>query len=936
MTPERWNRISAIFDAVLEVGPQGRVAFLRDACAGDETLRSEIERMLAEDERSQKLLDRPAIGPLAEPQKTGGDGLSSETTEGDITGKLVQGRFQIKARLGAGGMGEVYLADDPKLKRLVALKRLPPHLRADQRYRSNLLREARRASSLTDPHIAQVFDVLEEDGEAFLVMEYIEGATLRKRIAFPLPLEELLDIAIQCSEGLLAAHQKGVVHCDIKPENIIITPAGLVKILDFGIAKRLPVQEAGNTTSLEPAGLIGTPNYMAPEVLAGEPADARSDIYSLGVTLFEAGVGKHPRQLALPNNSAEAPKKLDGIALPCEVVGILAKMVNVSPAQRYADTAELLQELRSVRNSRVWEIDVREIPASRLNRRIAVGIAALAVTAAMAAVTPHLQTWLYRRFHPVPEQKQVVVLPFSVAGADVNTKAFADGLSEVLSAKLTQLTERPQFQVIPASEVRAKHVMNAIDARKEFGVNLVIEGTWQQVGSSVHVMPVLVDATTNRQLRANEFVAQSSDPIGLETQVASGVLRMLDIELQPAEKPSFDQQGTMASNAYAHYLRGRGYLDDFTKPENIESAIAEFSSALQQDPYYSRALAGLGDAYWKKYEASNDPQWSSLARTNCSRAVELGKSESSGHACLGQVLRGTGEYEQALVEYRRALDLEPTSDEAVEGLANVYASLNKPEDAEATFRKAIALRPKYWLEYNKLGVFYHNRGRDAEAADMFSHVISLAPDSFKGWSNLGGIYVLQGQYQRAVETLQHSISIRPTYQAYSNLATAFFELRQFEDAARACDGALTYNNRNYLVWGNLANALYYAKRRREAEDAYKRAIELAQQTLAVNPRDAVTLGNLASYYSSLGNDELAVDSLNRALKIAPKDPDVLFDAALIYSGTSNGQLALRYIRMALDQGLAPTLVRDAPAFDSLRGSPQFDSLLSDFGVTHRN
>jgi serine/threonine-protein kinase len=856
-----------------------------------------------------------------------------QTTEGVLIGKLVQGRFRIRARLGVGGMGEVFLADDLKLKRCVALKRLPPKMRSDERYRSSLLREARRASSLNDPHIAQVYDVLEEDGEAFLLMEYIEGTTLRQRIASPLSAVEFLDIAIQCAGALLTAHRKGVVHCDIKPENIMLTPAGQVKILDFGIAKRLPFQDAGTTTSsVEPEGLLGTPNYMAPEVLAGNVPDAKSDIYSLGVTFYEACAGRHPRQSSAPNPGATGAAVPDRPAPPQAIELIVKKMLHSDPAQRYSDAAELLRDLRSVQESRSWELSPHRGRAGLIGprRALAMGAALLLAILAWVAVT-QVRPLVYRALHPVPEQKQVAVLPFSVAGADASTKAFADGLSEVLSAKLTQLTERPQFQVIPVSEVRARHVATAADARKEFGVNLVIEGSWQQAGGTVHVVPVLIDATRNRQLRANEFVAASTDPIGLEAEVASGVLRMLEVELRPEEQSSFKGQGTTESDAYAHYLRGRGYLEEFAKPENIDTAISEFSGALQRDPYYARALAGLGEAYWKKYEATNDPQWSTLSKTNCERAVNLAESESAGHACLGQVLHGTGEYQQALVQYRRALELEPTSDDAVAGLAGAYASLGKTKEAEATYRKAIALRPKYWPGYNSLGVFYHNHGRDSEAAEMFAQVVSIAPDSFRGWSNLGGAYVMEGRYAEAIETLQRSITVRPTDRAYSNLATAFFDLRRFGEAARAYNEALQIDSAKYVVWGNLGDAYQYSGDRDRASVAYQKAIALAKRRLEVNPRDATVLGNLALYYSDLGQVKLAHENLGRALRLVPNDAGVLLDAALVYNNFGDVGQAIHWLEKALQQGFLFDTVRNAPVFDSLRGDPRFKSLLDRYG-----
>jgi tetratricopeptide (TPR) repeat protein len=683
----------------------------------------------------------------------------------------------------------------------------------------------------------------------------------------------------------------------------------------------LPASEAGSTTTTsELEGLIGTPNYMAPEVLAGTAPDPRSDIYSLGVTLFEASVGRRPTA----SSDASARAVFDRPATLPAIERILTKMLQADPARRYSDAGELLRDLETVRESH-----------PRTVRRIAIATAALflAVLLSWVAVT-RVRPWVYGLLHPVPGQKQVAVLPFTVAGADAGSKAFADGLSEVVSAKLSQLTGRPQFQVIPASEVRDRHVTTATDARKEFGVNLVIEGTWLQVSGSVHVMPVLIDATTNRQLRSSEFVAASSDPIGLESEVASGVLNMLEIELEPKEQASFNGQGTSESSAFAHYLRGQGYLEEFAKPENIDLAISEFSGALKQDPYYARALAGLGEAYWKKYEATRDPQWSTLSQRDCAHAVELGESESSGHACLGQVLRGTGEYQQALVQYRRALELEPTSDDAVAGLAKTYASLNKPKEAEATYRKAIALRPKYWYGYNALGAFDFNQGRYSDAAEMFAHIVSIAPDSSLGWSNLGGAYIMEGRYQQGIEALQHSISIRPDYDAYTNLATAYFDLRQFQNAATQCLRALQLDDRDYMTWGNLASAYYYGGQRGEAAKAFAKAATLAQEQLAVNPRDATVLGNLASYYSSLEQDARAEETIGRALKLAPTDPDVLEDAAMVYSD-SRPDLAVRYLENALRHGLTASTILQIPAFDNLRKNGKLQSLLKRYGGTEQ-
>ena len=930
MTPERWSRIRALFDEALEVGPQSRGAFLRNACTGDESLRLEIESLLAEDVQTHGLLDSPP--PTAPMSSIGRDERSgdSQATTRDLTGKLVQGRFHVRSRLGAGGMGEVYLADDPKLKRSVALKRLPPQMRSDERYRSSLLREARRASSLNDPHIAQVYDVLEEGGEVYLLMEYVEGVTLRQRITSPLSTVEFLDIALQCSEALAAAHRRGVVHCDIKPENIMLTASGLLKVLDFGIAKRLPSQDAGTTTSgAQPEGLFGTPKYMAPEILAGAAPDPRSDIYSLGVTLSEACVGKWPRPSDPPQAAADVPALPDRPAPPPAIGRILTKMLHADPSQRYADATELLTELRSVRDSRSWEVSPHSLGARLMGRRGELAIGGVLLLAVLAWVTvTQGRPWLYRALHPVPDQKQVAVLPFSIAGADLSTKAFADGLSEVLSAKLTQLTERPQFQVIPVSEVRAKHVVTAADARKEFGVNLVIEGTWQQAGGAVHVMPVLINTASNRQLRANEFIAASTDPIGLEAEVAAGVLKMLEIELQPAERSSFGNQGTAAPDAYAYYLRGRGYLEEFQKPESIENAISVLGSALTEDYRFGSAYAGLGEAYWRKYEHTQDPEWVNKAREACAKATELGNAGAAGGNCLGLIDNGTGKFQEASEQFQKALAAEPTSDAAYVGLGQAFEGLGRLDDAEATYKQTIRLRPQYAAGYNWLGLFYYHRARYADAIRLFSQVVKVSPDSYVGYSNLGGAYSDAGNYQAAVPRLTRSIEIRPTYLAYSNLGTAYFNQGRFADAVNSYERALKLDDRHYAVWGNLGDAYYWTPGgRKDSTPAYRRALALAAKDYEVNPRDALLIGYIAQYHAMLGERGLALDGIQRALRLDPKSPELAFTSAIVYDQCGDASSTLSMLKRAIAGGISVETVRATPNFSNMESEPKFRTLL---------
>ena len=854
-----------------------------------------------------------------------------------MTGKTV-GRFAIRARLGAGGMGEVYRADDTRLKRAVALKRIAPRVKADENYRQRFLREAQCASGLTSQNVAGVYDVLEENGEIFLVMEYVEGETLRQRLARPLGLEEFLGIATQCVGALVAAQERGIVHRDIKPENVMLTPAGQVKILDFGVAKKLPRPD--DTTTLDSSGesLSGTPAYMAPEVLLEKDPDQRADIFSLGVVFYESLSGRQPflggSFLATTDrilHEVPAPLRQLNPKVPAELERIVAKMLAKDPAERYATAADLLVDLRAVQRGSAYPTRVPPgaLPAVSNRRWMIAAIIGVLLAAGLGLLAPNLSDrwnrWLGRTAMASP--RNLAVLPFQAIGGSPDNQAYCDGITETLTASLTQLTATHALQVVPAREVRARRISSADAARRELGVSLVLEGSMDRSGAVVRVNYALVDARTLRQVRAGTVTAEASDPFGVQDRVAAGMVGMLELELKPQERQAIETHGTRVAGAYEFYLQGRGYLQNYDKPENIENAISVFERALRLDPNYALAHAGLGEAYWKRYEARKDSQWIEPARKACERALSLDSRLAAAHICVGTIEDGTGHSEKAVAEFRRALEAEPTSDDAYRGLGNAYEHLGQLADAEKTYRQAIQLRPNYWAGYNWLGVFYQHHGRYPEAAEMFSQVVALVPDSFRGYSNLGTSYVPQGRYADAIGVLERSVAIRPTGAAYSNLATAYFYQRRFGDAARTYQEALKLDDRNYVVWGNLAEAYNWTPgKQAEAAAAYRKALLLAQARMEVNPRAAGTLASLAHYHAMLGERKTALVHLQHALEIAPDDPDVRFQAALVHNQLGEAEQALGWLEKAVAAGSSLTMIRDTPDFDRLRASPRFQAL----------
>jgi serine/threonine-protein kinase len=524
---------------------------------------------------------------------------------------------------------------------------------------------------------------------------------------------------------------------------------------------------------------------------------------------------------------------------------------------------------------------------------------------------------------PLPVMKHLAVLPFVAVDPDTNARAFSQGLSEALTAKLTQLTTKHPLQVVPASEIRAQSISSVEQAHTILGVNLVFEGSFRLSGPLIRVTYDLVDARSRRVLRADAITADANDPFLLEDQVVDSALRSLDLELTWQERHRIASRGTTEPAAYDLYLRGRGYLLDYQDPENTKKAIAAFTEALQRDPQYAPAFAGLGEGYWQKFEQTHDSTWVQQAEEACRHA----NASSVGHGCLGTVFNGTGSYEQAAQEFERELKIDPTSDSAYRGLAYAYEKLGKADDAERTYLSAIKARPRYWAGYSWLGVFLVDQGRYAESLEMFAKVNELAPDNIRGYNNRGGIYVLTGRFAEAETVLKKSLNIRPTADAYLNLGTADFYLHKFEDAASAYEQALKLDSQNRTAWGNLADAYYWIPaKRKDALDAYRKATTLGEEQVRVNPNNAVLRSYLAVYYAMLNERRSANMHLAKALASHDHAPDIFLNSAIIYNQFGNSADAILSLKKGLQLGLLPVVASNHPSLDNLKSDPAVKAL----------
>lgn len=847
---------------------------------------------------------------------------------GDLTGSTV-GRFRVDFLVGAGGMGEVYCAEDSALKRRVALKRIAPALRADPHVVHQFRREAQRASALSHPCIAAIYDILEENGEVLLVLEYVEGETLRSRCQAPISIGGALRILRQCAEALVAAHDKQVVHLDLKPENIMETAEGKVKVLDFGVAHRLDQTEATATTD-SMLGMGGTLAYMAPEQLLGHGVDARADIFALGVVGYEMLAGRHPfrgenwgETLDRTLHAEPVPLHELNPAVWPQLEQIIQRMLAKDVNARYASARELLQDLHVLERegSAATTILVPPVPRPKWRTWFAAAAALLLLLAAVLLLVG--RDWI--RQVPdqplMPARKHVAVLPFRVIG-NPELQSYSDGLMDTVTTRLTKFTDPDTLGVVSAGEVRALKVKTVDEARKELGANLVLEGSLQRAGDSVRVAFALIDAATRRQVRADAVTASAADPFQLEDSVAAAVMRILAVEQKPGVAPA--SRATKVNGAYEYYLRGQGALLEYDNPDNVGRAASDFTRAIALDGNFALAYAARGQATWASYKENRQPNLVEIARHDCARAVQLDPTAAAAHVCLASVEDATGHYKQAAAEFERALDQDPGNDAAYRGLGSAYEHLGKFQEAERTYVRAIRLRPQYWAGYNWLGAFYMKQSRYADAAEQFKKAALVAPENSRPHSNLGGAYVLMGRYEDAVPQLQQAIDLRPNPAAYSNLGLANFHLRRFDQAVAAYEQAYRLNSADFLYAGNLAETYFWAPgKRAESHKMFQRAIDLGEKQIAVDPRDGDTLSELAKWYAYQAQKKPALDHLQRALSLQPNNATVLFNGAIVHNLLGDRSAALALLKKALALGYSRAQAGAAIEFENLKADPAF-------------
>ncbi len=842
--------------------------------------------------------------------------------------------FELLEKLGEGGMGAVYKARDTRLDRAVALKFLTPKALDSPDAHERFRQEGRALSAMSHPHVATVYEVDDMEGTPFLALEYLSGGTLRSRIAAaagPLPFSTVVGWAVDLGDGLAHVHRHGMVHRDIKSSNVMFDAEGRVKLTDFGLAQLAHLASPNGRTSIE-----GTVGYMAPEQMQGKPADFRSDLFGFGVLLYEMTTGRLPFQAKNTSETirrviSDQPKPIREARpdLPVGLETIVNRLLEKKPEDRYARASDVVYALRSLKAAAPEEASTRTLSEIAVepgwSRRWWL-LATIPLVALIAWLSVDaLRRWTWR--WGLPERKHVAVLPFRSIGGDADQQAFCDGITETLT---TALTKHGGFSVVPTAD--ARKLESAGQARREYGVNLVITGSVQRRGAEVRVTVSLIDAVGQRQLDAEPVNWPVSKLNEMEDAVLYKISDLLNVSAMAPPNPLLAGASQIPS-AYDAYLRGRGYLYRFDKAGNLDRALQQFESAIRQDPKFALAQIGLADVQLRLYRLRNDAYHLEAAHSAASRAIELNPRLAAGRVSIGAVLNEMRRPVEATTELELALKLDPRDPAAYRELANLHRSQKRLREAEQVYKLAIATRPGDWLSYSNLGFFYLARQGYADAERMFRKVIELTPDNHIGYRLLATTLHFLGNPRESEAMFRKAISLNPTGRSYSNLGALLMFQQRYAEAVPVMERAVELSVRespgDYKPYGNLGDAFQLSGGSTEkATQAWRQALGIVDSRLKGKPDDAELTATRGLYRAKIGEAAPAIADAGRAALLAPDLATVRYLAALTYAVADSRSKALEEIAVAVRQGYSVDEVRRAPEFSRFHGDPAFEQLLT--------
>lgn len=860
-------------------------------------------------------------------------------------------RYHIESLLGEGGMGRVYKANDRELSRTIAIKIMRGGMIADPNALNRFKQELVLASKISHKHILRIHDLGEVNGHKFITMAYVEGHDLAQVIRenSPLPLDRVVKFATQLADALAAAHAEGVVHRDLKPQNILVDQNDQVYISDFGLARSFAEGAVGMTQT---GAFLGTPRYMSPEQAEAKPTDGRSDLYAYGLILYEMVTGDVPftgkttlelmyqRVREKPRN----PKSLNP-SVPNWLVAIILRCLEKDPSARYQNAYEILADLKASEGpggtprvfSRAGTSIQIAVPQFATRRWMWIG-GGIAIAVLIAAALPAVRHAMFGHagsaahtsiagVPPLANGRFIAVLPLQILGDSSQLDYVAKGIEEALSAKLFQLKNVRVAPEDAADQINQSQPLPKI--ARALGANLLVRGTLQGAGNKIRIVLNVEDVADNKTLWSREFDGVTGDLFTLEDQIYSQLVAGLDVTPTSDELASAESRPTDNIAAYDLYLRGRNALRSHDS-KSIQSALDFFDQAAKADPRFALAYTGVADASLRMYKIKKDPFWTQKALVAAQQAQQLNDALAEVHATLGSVYRATGKYSESIAELRRALSLAPNSDDFYRRLGDVYLDSGATAQALEAYQKAVKLNPYYWVDQNALGAAYAQVSDYAKALQAFQQVTVLEPDVDAGFENVGNMYLQQGRYQESIPYFQKAIQIEPYFTTYANLGISYFMLKQYSPAVEMFEKAVELNPKDADVILNLADAYRGLGQQDQARNAYLRTISTGFKELETNPQDANVMSDIALAYAKTGNASQALKFIRQARGIDKGNVSYIYAEAEISAIVGQTANALACLKQALAKNYPAEYAAGDGDLKNLSGKPEFKALLKQY------
>ena len=759
MVNEDWQRIEELFHETIELPASERAAYLARVCGEKPHLRSEVEAYLAAYDAKPEIMEEPAFS-------LGLQALSKSVSRPSLEGKQI-GPYRILRQLGEGGMGEVYLAEDTRLGRQVALKFLSPKLVNDAWGKRQLKKEAQAVAKLDHPNICAVHGFEELDGHSFIVMQYVEGETLYSlTLNDVLPPERIPHIALQIAGALAEAHAHGIIHRDIKPKNIMVSASAQVKVLDFGLAKSAPQNalNAEDAETVESRGssqglVVGTVRYMSPEQLKAEKLDPRSDIFSFGIVLYEMITGKNP--FAKDSNAESISAILDSAppadaAGPAGLLRIAQKCLNKDREQRYQSVSEVLLDLEDDLKGKK-----RFRPRPITGRlRIRVALAALLLLVIVAAIV----------YSNVTRVRTLAVLPVLNKSGDPGIDYLGDGLTDTLIHRLSRL---PRLKVKPRTLVSGykDKQSDPLEVGRSLNVEMIFTGEITKQGEKPVLESRLIRTKDGALLWSQTRNVNPTELLSLNEELCAGIAEKSLFYFRDSERTLLTARQTRNPEAFRHYFLGRHYWNMRDQETgNINKAIESFEQAIEEDPAYAQAYAGLADCYAVNVTVAYDPipikEAYSKAVSAAKKAIELDEMLCEPHTSLGIIkLRYDWDYPEAERELKQAIRINPGYAPARFWHSLLLALMKRSAESIAESEITKELDPFSSQSDTNLGRAYYYAGQYDKAINYFAAILEKKPDSASPLYITGLSYLAKGSNKEAIDSLQKLYAKRKLFAA---------------------------------------------------------------------------------------------------------------------------------------------------------------------------